>query len=298
LLTNVFNLRWFEQAQRQYSLIFRKRGVYKVGPARFQSGDVFGLYEKSQEQAPAEYFTVFPEMAALESLDLPAQDPFGDQRSRRRIFEDPNQPIGVRAYHPEDGFRRVHWPATARTGSLQVKVYQPTSAQVSVICLNASTFERHWEGYYPALLERLISVAARLVYHYVGEGHQVGLISNGCLAHSDRPFSIAPGRSPRQLGHLLETLAGVTPIVKVSFERFLIREMPKVHYGASLLVISAVTPPTLIDTLRRLKRHGRPVTLLSLADTPPEQIPGITSIHLPFIETDEELSMLEEMPGA
>ncbi len=294
LLTNVFNLRWFERARRRYSLVLRKRGVYKVGPARLQSGDVFGIYEKSIEEDKVEYLTVFPEMAKLDRLDLSAQDPFGDHRSRRRIFEDPNQPIGVRAYHPEDGFRRVHWPATARTGSLQVKVYQPTSAQVSMICLNASTFERHWEGYYPALLERLISVAARLIYYYVGESHQVGLISNGCLAHSDRPFNIPPGRSPKQLGYLLEALAGVTPIVKVPFERFLLREMPKVHYGASLLIITAVTSPELFNTLRRLKRHGRSISLLSLDQKQPEEIPGILTFHLPFDENHQEFEQLWE----
>jgi uncharacterized protein (DUF58 family) len=294
LLTNVFNLRWFERSRRHYSLVFRKRGVYKVGPARLQSGDMFGLYEQSMEEEAAEYLTVFPEMASLEPFDLSAQDPFGDRRSRRRIFEDPNQPIGVRAYHPEDGFRRVHWPATARTGSLQVKVYQPTSARVSMVCLNASTFERHWEGYYPALLERLISVAARMVYHYVDHGHQVGLISNGCLAHSDRPFNIPPGRSPRQLGYLLEALAGVTPIVKVPFERFLLREMPRVHYGASLLIITAVSSPELFDTLRRLKRHGRTVTMLSLDTKPPEEIPGIVTLHIPFDEDHEPFESLRE----
>lgn len=281
-LTNVFNLRWFETKRRSYSLLFRRRGVYPVGPVRMQSGDIFGMYERGISIGRAEYLTVFPELLPIETLDLPERDPFGDQRSRRRIFEDPNQPMGVRDYRPEDGFRRVHWPATARTGELQVKVYQPTAARVAVVCMNASTFQRHWEGVYPDLLERLISVSATLANHFIEEGYQVGLISNSSLAHSDRPFNIPPGRSPRQLGRLLGALAGVTPLVMVPFESFLIREMPKIPYGASLLVVTAITPPELIDTLLRLKRRGRGIRLLSLSPLAPPSIPGIPISHLPF----------------
>ena len=283
LLTNVFNLRWFETKRRHYLLRFRQRGVYRVGPVRMQSGDIFGMYELSSEAERGEYLTVFPAMVPVETLDLPARDPFGDHRSHRKIFEDPNQPIGVRDYRPEDGFRRVHWPATAHTGQLQVKVYQPTAAQVAVVCMNASTFQRHWEGVFPELLERLISVSATLVNYFIDQGYQVGLISNGSLAHSDRPFNIPPGRSPRQLGRLLEALAGVTSMVMVPFESFLIREMPKVPYGASLLVVTAITPPELQDTLLRLKKRGRGIRLLSLAQGEPPHLPGIPVTHIPFI---------------
>ncbi len=286
LLTNIFSLRWFEKTTRSYTLLFRKRGLYKVGPATLQSGDVFGMYELSRKEEQAEYLTVFPEILPLERLDLPAEDPFGDRRSRRPIFEDPNQAMGVREYRFEDGFRRIHWPATARTGQLQVKVFQPTSAQVAMICLNVSTFESHY-GVYPGLLEHLVSVSATLANRYIQDGYQVGLISNGRLAHADRPLKIPPGRSSKQLGTLLEALAGITPVVMAPFEQFLIREMPRVQYGASLLVISALTPPILMETLARLKRHNRKITLLSLAEEPPKSIPGMKILHRPFQEQDE-----------
>ena len=297
LLKNVFSLRWFEKTSRGYNLLFRQRGLYKVGPATLQSGDIFGMYELSRKEEHVDYLTVFPKILPLERLDLPAEDPFGDRRSRRRIFEDPNQPMGVREYRSEDGFRRVHWPATARTGHLQVKVFQPTSAQVAMICLNTSTFDRPWEGVFPDLLEHLVSIAATLADRYIQDGCQVGLISNGCIAHADRPLNIPPGRSPKQLGALLEALAGITPMVMIPFERFLIREMPRIHYGASLLVISAVTPPVLMETLARLKRHNRKITLLSLAPDEPMEIPGIEILHRPFQEKDDAKSPGQRFGG-
>jgi uncharacterized protein (DUF58 family) len=284
VLTNVFNLGWFQKVRREYELLFRERGVYKIGPARLQSGDLFGMYEQEKEIPDSEYLTVFPRLEPLERLDLPADDPFGDRKSERRIFEDPTMPMGVREYRPEDSFRHVHWPATARTGELQVKVYQPTSALVTMVCINTSTFERHWEGVYPELLEHLISVSATVIYESIQNGYQVGLLSNGCLAHADRPLNIPPSRSPKQLGYLLEALAGITPMVMVPFENFLLHEMPGVPYGASLLVVSAVTSPTLVGTLQRIKQHNRKITLLSLAKEAPESASGISILHRPFRE--------------
>jgi uncharacterized protein (DUF58 family) len=281
-LTNIYSLRWFERSRRRYTLRFRHRGSYTIGPARIDSGDLFGFFERVREERATNYLTVFPKLLPLSDLDLPAEDPFGDIRSRRRLFEDPSHSMGVREYHPEDGFRRIHWPATARVGELQVKVYQPTSAQVVVVCLNASTFARHWEGVNPELLEHLISIAATLVFQGVQRGFKVGLISNGCLAHADQPFRIPPGRSHQQLAHLLEALAGVTSVVTSKFERFLLREVSRIPYGSSLIVLTATTTPELEETLIQIMRHERKITLYSLATEIPPAIPGVQIIHRPF----------------
>jgi uncharacterized protein (DUF58 family) len=190
--------------------------------------------------------------------------------------------MGVREYHPEDSFRRVHWPATARTGQLQVKVFQPTSAQVLVVCLNVSTFARYWEGVYPDLMEHLLRVTATMVTQGFERGYRVGLISNGALSNSDQPFRLGAGRTPDQLVHLLSALAGVTAITIVSFERFLLREVPHLPYGATLVVVTALTSPELAETLLKLKRHERSIVLISLAKEPPKVIPGVRCIHRPF----------------
>jgi uncharacterized protein (DUF58 family) len=228
-----------------------------------------------------ETITLFPEIVPLEKLGLPPEDPFGDQKSRRKLFEDLNRPIGVREYRLEDGFRRVHWPATAKTGDLQVKVFQPTSAQVMMLCINVSTYERHWQGVNPVYLEHLLSVAATLAKKGLETEYRVGVISNGCLANSDQPFRIPPGRSPQQMAHLLQALAGVTPVVMGSFDRFLVRELPRVPYGATLVVITAVIYPALRETLLRIKKHERRIILISIADEPPGIIEGIIVSHFP-----------------
>jgi uncharacterized protein (DUF58 family) len=287
-LTNIFSLRWYEKARRSYSLLLRKRGIYSIGPARLDTGDLFGIFEKAKEVGPNHFLTVFPTLLPFSKIEFPAEDPFGDRRSRKRLFEDPNRPMGVREYRPEDSFRKVHWPATARTGQLQVNVYQPTTGQVMMVCMNVSTFARHWEGVYPELLEYLIKVAATLINEGIREGYKVGLVANGCLAHADQPFRIPPGRSPQQLAILLQALAGVTSVVTGNFERFLLREIPRIPYGATLIILTAVTTPELASTLIQLKQHERRIILFSLAQESPSIVPGIQIIHQPFKETVSE----------
>jgi len=283
-LVNLYSLRWHERISRGYTIVFRKRGIYEIGPLMLEGGDLFGLYEQKKEIDQPDYLTVFPEMLPLDRLQLPTEDPFGDRRSRKPLFEDPNRPIGIRPYHPEDSFRRIHWPATAHTGALQVKIYQPVSARMMVICLNVMTELHMWLGYSPAVLEQLVKVCTTLAYHGMEDGYAVGLFSNGCLAHADQPFRIQPGRSPRQLGALLQALAGVTPYVTAHFETFLIRSMAEIPFGSTVVIVTAIVPESLQDTLLRLRRYRPHITLISLGASAPPDLPGIRVVHLPFAQ--------------
>lgn len=283
-LVNLYSLRWLEKLTRSYQVSFQKRGVHQVGPVRLEAGDLFGMFQASKTLEQVERLTVFPEILPLAALKLEADDPFGQQHARRPLFEDPNLPLGIRPYRPEDEMRRVHWPATARTGSLQVKVYQPVTARMLVVCLNVSTRQQIWLGTEHALLEQLIKVSATLVYHATQDGYAVGLLSNGCLAHSDQPFRIPPSRSPGQLGLLLESLAAVTPYVTTPFPQYLLNAMPRLPYGATLLIVTAFVTPALRETVVRLKRYRAYTTLISLDTVAPADIPQVRTIHLPFAD--------------
>ncbi len=283
-LVNIYNLRWFQRITRTYEIEFKNRGVYRIGPPKLESGDLFGLFEDTREIDQQDLIAVFPELLPTSALTLPSQDPFGDARTRRRLFEDPNLTIGVRPYHPEDDIRRIHWPATARSGALQVRLFQPVSARVLVVCLNVSTAEYIWLGTSGKLLERLVSLAATVCYQALDGGYAVGLISNGCLAHSDQPFHIRPGRTHEHLALILQALAGVTPFTSVSFDSYLLNIMPKVPIGATLVIVTSLVTQALSEVLVTLKRYRGNITLVSLAENPPPDLPGVQCIHLPFSE--------------
>ena len=283
VLVNYFSLRWYERKRYRYSLLLRKRGVYPIGPARLESGDLFGFFDtQAVEEFNVDYITVFPEPLAIQALQFSSDDPLGERKAKRRLYEDPNLVMGVRDYQPTDDFRRVHWPSTAHTGKLQVKVYQPVSTRVMVACLNASTVANYWEGMVPDLLEHILRVTAAVVQQGLADGYQVGLVSNGCLAHADRPFRVPPGRSAGQLAHLLTALAGVTMFVSGPFDRFLRSEAMRLPYGAHLVVVTGILYPALNETIIRMKNRGWRLTLISFDPQPLKQIPGVHCVHLPY----------------
>ncbi len=275
-------MRGYERLRRRYSLLLRRRGIFRIGPAAAVSGDPFGLFQVERLVQPPQQLVVFPETVPTRDLGLPPDDPFGDRKSLRRLFEDNAQTIGVREALPGDSLRRMHWPATARTGRLQTRVYQPVSGLDLVVCLNAATYPRHWEGTNPPLLEALVRTAASLVREAYDQGYRVGLLSNGSIAHADRPFRIAPGRSPDHLPSLLEALAGLSPLVSAPFERFLLVQAPRLEYGAGLVAVSAVITDALYESLLRLRSRCRRITLVSLAQEPPRAAAGIETVHRPF----------------
>ncbi|MFP3854556.1 MAG: DUF58 domain-containing protein [Anaerolineales bacterium] len=278
----LLSMRGFSRTVRKFPLKFRSRGIYKLGPVEVASGDPFGVFLSQEEDfALEDRLVVFPEVRSLSELGLKPDDPFGDRASRRQLFEDISRPMGVREYQPEDGFRFIHWPATAKTGELQTRLFQPVRGLDLVVCLNASTLPHYWEGTEPEMLEALIRMTASIILEGMEQGYRVGLLSNGSIAHSGRAFRIPPGRSKGHLPMLLEALAGLTPVVTAPFERYLLQQAPRIEYGSILLVISAVTPQELQEALLRLRVRNRRTALISLAQEEPPYIEGIQVFHAP-----------------
>jgi hypothetical protein len=115
----------------------------------------------------------------------------------------------------------------------------------------------------------------------------VGLIANGHLPGGDQPLRLLPSRSPDQLVHILEVLAAVTAFATQPIEDMLLREAPRLPWGATLLVVSAIAHDDLLAALLDLSRAGRQVVLFTLAEQPPTQyLPGVLVYHLPHLVED------------
>jgi uncharacterized protein (DUF58 family) len=289
-MINAYSLRWYERIRRRFPLVARQRGVFQIGPAHLLSGDPFSLFDrKILVHDRHEVLIVYPRIKTLPELGLPLKDPFGDSRVQRRLFEDPNRIMGVRDYSPQDSFRHIHWKATAHAGHLQTKVYEPTSSLRTVLCLNVATSEQYWRGVWPAMLEYEIEVAASLANWGLQEGHSVGVVANGTLAHADQPFRIPPSRRPDQLPRILEALAAVSYFVSSSYDRFLIEESPRLPWGATLILITPIMNEAAAGAILRLRDSGRRLVLISLGKTKPPFINGVLVYHLPIQEDEPPL---------
>jgi uncharacterized protein (DUF58 family) len=296
-LINTYSLRSYERIRRRYALLARQRGVFQIGPAHLLSGDPFSMFDrKITLRDRHEMLIVYPRIKTLPELGLPLKDPFGDKRVQQRLFEDPNRTMGVRDYAPQDSFRHIHWKATAHSGRLQTKVYEPTRSLRTVLCLNVATFEQHWRGVWPAMLEYEMEVAASLANWGLEQGHSVGMTANGTLAHADQPFRIPPSRHPNQLPRILEALAAVSYFISTGYDRFLIEESPRLPWGATLVLITPFMNDAIAGSILRLRDSGRRLVLIALGKAEPLYLHGVLTYHQPISEEEPELPPEEEKP--
>mgnify|MGYP001815930487 CR=1 FL=1 len=299
LFRTSFSVRWFERVGRRYRLRCTRRGFYAFGPVRLRSGDIWGLFRKDLEQGHLDWLIVYPQVLPLEALGFPPKEPLGETKATWRIFEDPSRAVGIRDLRPEDGFRHIHWKASARRQELQVKVFEPTTSKNLVIFLNVATFERYWEGTKPLILEKAIAVAASIASHGVEDRFLVGLMANGSIPHADQPIKVLPSRRPDQLARVLEALAAVTSFTTSTLETLLLAESPRLPWGATLVVVTALVTEDLLSALVRLHDVGRRLVLVSLEDEPSSPYtvpPEILVHHLPASELPFDESLLGE-PG-
>ena len=280
-LNHALSLRWYERISRHHELACTARGVHRLGPVHLKSGDLFMLFEGEEARPCGDQVIVYPRIWPLEDLGLPSQDPFGERKTQRRLMEDPLRTVGIRDYHPEDSLRHVHWKATAHRGELQVRVFEPTARINLVIVLNVSTFEHNWQGVLPDLFERAISVGGSIATWAVGKKYEVGLVANGCRPLSDQPIRVLPGRSPGQLAAILEALANVTTFATSSIQDLLRWESPRLPWGATLVVVTAIVTEGLAAAILHLRDAGRRMALVSLAEDPPPHLERVTTRHLP-----------------
>ncbi|MGH2517733.1 MAG: DUF58 domain-containing protein, partial [Ktedonobacterales bacterium] len=153
VLTNVLALWAYQRVRRRYRVRAVARGAYRFGPMTLHTSDPFGILTREQVLDDPAVLLVHPLVAPIERFGLPSNAPFGERKSPRRLLEDPLRVSCIRAYEPGDEPRRIHWKATARTGMLQSKVYEPATRHTLTIFLETRTYVRALMGYDPALVE-------------------------------------------------------------------------------------------------------------------------------------------------
>lgn len=288
-LVNAFSLWAFQRVTRRYRVRCLARGVYPFGPIQIESGDPFGFLARQARIEAEDRLLIYPLVVPIERLGLPSRAPFGEHTAQRRLLEDPMRVVGARSYMPGDEPRRIHWKATARTGTLQSKVYEASTHHTLVIFVDVRTQDNPMLGYDSARLELALCAAASVAAWGVERGYAVGLYANGTLTYVEPTRSVsgsddvvynlelarairdemvtvqvAPSSRPEQLVRINETLARMMPYFAGPIADVLVREEARLPYGSTVVYIG--TAPALgrdgLALLDRLWRRGHAVTAL------------------------------------
>lgn len=165
-------------ATLKYELDCEHRGYYQIGPTLLETGDLFGLHRTHRVVTKPFFLMVLPKVLPLPKYDFASQRPIGEVNSAHRLFEDPTRNAGVRPYQTGDPLQRVHWRATARTGELMCKVYEPTTLAGATLLVDF--FHKGYPARgEPSRSDLVVTTACSLAYAVTMLNQQVGFASNG-----------------------------------------------------------------------------------------------------------------------
>ncbi len=261
ILRNVTYLKWFERVEREFRMKCLARGVFRFGPVTMSSGDIMGFNETTVESTEHDTLTVYPRMAGVRGIAWEEHFPIGDAQARGWLYPDPLNIVGTRPYTTGTPARQIAWRATAKTGTIQEKLLQPTVQPSIVVALSLSTNEHYWEGVDPETLETAIFVCASLCRELAKRGGPFGLLSNSLSTSPSGRFGlfVPPGSSP---GHFLKVL-GVLATLRMPWMEFRVTLRGSARSLASDIGLLVIMPRQLEadwEQVVSMARTGRKVT--------------------------------------
>ena len=101
-----------------------QRGFFHLGGAKILTGDPFGIFDVTIHAPQRTSVLVLPQVASLPEMRIAPSGSFGDGRPRRNAPEQTIHASTVREYAYGDSIRLIHWPTTARTNKVFVRLME------------------------------------------------------------------------------------------------------------------------------------------------------------------------------
>ena len=259
---SMFTLMPFSRVTRRHRVVPRQRGHFLLTQVSVTAGDLLGMRLDSRDvDAPAELY-VYPTLPGEDGLPLPSARPQGDASVWRWILPDPFLVNGIRGYRPGDPVRDIHWPATARTGELQVKTHDYTADPRLMVLINAQKTEDQWGDlmdYEQEPIERAISLAAGLCLRALSQGGEAGFAANIPLDEEETAAYFPPAREAGRQTALLRAFSCLRIRRVCSFPTFL-EQLPPLS-GVDFVILSCYDSPVIRRHMEAMAQLGNSVAL-------------------------------------
>ncbi len=259
---SIFTLRPFQQITRRHRVRLLHRGEYDVGNVALTAGDLLGASGKGLDLYTPAAILVYPRLLQDADLPLPVSRLQGDLIVRRHYLSDPFLINGIREYQIGDAVRDIHWPATARMGTLQVKTHDYSADTRLLVVINVQMSENQWGElmeYEQALIERAISIAATVCLKVLSAGVSAGFAANMPMGDSENVTLLRPDKHSAREEELLSAFARLKILRCRNFLSFL--DDLSFLRGTDILILSAYTSEAIEEKITLLRRVGNTVTL-------------------------------------
>jgi uncharacterized protein (DUF58 family) len=240
----------------------KQRGLFYLGGAKILTGDPFGIFEVTIHTSERTSILVLPQIVTLPELRIAPSGSHGDGQPRRNASERTIHSATVREYVHGDSMRMIHWPTTARTNKVFVRLMESTPEGDWWILLDLDKQYMLGEGR-DSIEEQSVILAASLADRGLRLRKSVGLIGNG----SELTW-LTPKKGEGQRWEIMRALATVRPgglDLSTVLERM--RSEPSLGRQHSLIIITASTKSDWLKTLLPVtKGSARSVPTVMLFD--------------------------------
>jgi len=254
------------------SNILQKRGNILLSPMEVQTSDPLGCFFTSHSIKTTGSLIILPYRVDLSSKQIKNRQA-DEGRSARITLQQSSLISGsVRNYLDGDPFNRIHWPTTARRGSLHTKLPEISIQQMVWICMDCQkqihtsrmvlSEQEHMDildaawlntkyALPPDTVEAAVSITSSIAATCLKKGIAVGLAMN------QQPFQIvSPGQGIRQQADILNILTYIKANSRVPMALLLNNLSPQLKPGHICFLVTPDDSRDLINTAYQIKKRG------------------------------------------
>jgi uncharacterized protein (DUF58 family) len=232
------------------------RGRHRFEPVRLSIADPFGLADATLTLDERQTLVVYPRLVELERLFFDGGA--GPEHGRRLLLR---RPVGfdlhsVRDYQQGESLRRVHWPSTARRGSLMVKELEDSPRDEVAVLLDAD--RAGVAGSPPdSSFDVAVRAAGSILRAQVRSGRRCVLLLNNAA----RDVQVVSAEGP-EWHRALELLAAAEPDAQSPAASLLRSADAPASRSLELVVVTTRVERSLVDRLLERALTRRAVALV------------------------------------
>lgn len=241
----------YQRVSIDFTLCFAERGLHRFQYLQYEYHEGLGFHIQTYESKERVEILVRPPLLQEIDMDPIYRDFLGSILVKRWDQGDPAHLIGIRSYVEGDPIRFIHWAASARTGELLVKQFQPTSETKVILGLSFQFFEKNWMGTNKKRAEYQCSWALTLIHKLCLEGIPVELYTNAEWRGLGSIEVTSPSHSP-SFDELADGLGMLFPTANEECNDLLERIYKKIHSTTTVILLLPYMDSEIIERVNRL----------------------------------------------
>jgi uncharacterized protein (DUF58 family) len=189
-----------------------------------------------------------------------AQGEFPTQSS---MHEHLLSPIGTRDYVYSDSFSRIHWKASAKTQTLQTKVFEKTAHYSWTFIINLRV--PNMPNYHLGVVENLESIISNVAYmaqFATKKGIEFELFLNLRMASEAAVYHLPKGGGTKQLGKLLDLLARLNERGNTVAINKMFNYVEKQQQHSPVVIFSGPYEDEVVSYFSKMQKKGQKVYIL------------------------------------